>query len=75
MVIPCSRSAIKPSVNKDKSKKSKPLRLEALSKASILSLVIEFVSYNKRPIKVLLPSSTEPAVAIRNISIFFFLFD
>jgi hypothetical protein len=69
IVMPCSRSAIRPSVNKDKSKKFNPLRFEADSNASILSLVIDFVSYKSRPINVLLPSSTEPAVAILSISI------
>jgi hypothetical protein len=69
MVMPCSLSAISPSVNKERSTKSSPLRRLELSTASSLSFVTDFVSYNNRPISVLFPSSTLPAVAIFKISI------
>src|SRR3989339_1272681 len=56
MVMPCSRSALKPSVNCARS--ASPL-LETLASWSSSTLLL---SSNRRPIRVLLPSSTLPQV-------------
>src|SRR5712692_4507724 len=66
MVMPCSRSASSPSVNNDKSRTSCPRLLEARATAASWSSNIARVSCSSRPISVLLPSSTLPAVMKRN---------
>jgi hypothetical protein len=68
MVMPCSRSARRPSVSKDKSTSPVPRLALACCTASIWSSKICLVSYSKRPINVLLPSSTLPAVVNRSRS-------
>ncbi|MNM95625.1 hypothetical protein D3C81_1080770 [compost metagenome] len=69
IVIPCSRSALSPSVNMAKSTVPSSFFRLARCIASNWSSKMEFVSYSNRPIKVLLPSSTEPAVINFNIFI------
>ena len=71
MVMPCSRSARKPSVSNARSTLPSALDLLLRSKASSWSTRIFLLSYNKRPIKVLFPSSTLPAVKNLSKSIFF----
>src|SRR5881628_1561126 len=66
MVMPCSRSASSPSVSNDKSRASCPRLLEARATAASWSSKIARVSCSSRPISVLLPSSTLPAVMKRN---------
>src|SRR5438445_6503757 len=66
MVMPCSRSASSPSVSNDKSRASCPRLLEARATAASWSSNIARVSCSSRPISVLLPSSTLPAVMKRN---------
>src|SRR5436309_4560145 len=66
MVMPCSRSASSPSVSNDKSSASCPRLLEARATAASWSSKIARVSCSSRPISVLLPSSTLPAVMKRN---------
>src|SRR2546430_2201035 len=66
MVMPCSRSASSPSVSNDKSRASWPRLLEARATAASWSSNIARVSCSSRPISVLLPSSTLPAVMKRN---------
>ena len=63
MVMPCSRSASKPSVKLAKSKVPPALRLLSCATWSASKA---WLSYSKRPIKVDLPSSTLPAVMKRN---------
>jgi hypothetical protein len=63
IVMPCSRSARRPSVIAARSGPS-PSRETASSWSAIRS----FVSSRSRPISVDLPSSTEPAVARRSSS-------
>src|SRR4051812_15060334 len=61
--MPCSRSARRPSVRRDRSRApSRPCR------SSSWSARIAFASWSRRPISVDLPSSTEPAVARRSRS-------
>src|SRR4051812_6798072 len=61
--MPCSRSARRPSVRRDRSSApSRPCR------SSSWSARIAFASCRRRPISVDLPSSTEPAVARRSRS-------
>src|SRR5215207_9045903 len=55
--MPCSRSARRPSV-----------RLARSSSPTCWSVISAFASNSSRPIRVDLPSSTEPAVATRSIS-------
>src|SRR6202035_5421625 len=62
MVMPCSRSARRPSVTRARLVSDKPSRCEDRSTASRLSSNRDLVSYRRRPIIVDLPSSTEPAV-------------
>src|SRR3954447_3421354 len=69
MVMPCSRSARRPSVSSARSTYSSPRRPETCSTCSSWSSKICLVSRSRRPISVLLPSSTEPAVAKRSNSI------
>ena len=83
MVIPCSRSASKPSVNKLKSISPagmmEPARL-TFRAAEIVSCGTESVSTSNLPISVLFPSSTLPQVSnlimgrafIRNTPLFSF---
>src|SRR5229473_8399178 len=66
MVMPCSRSASSPSVSNDKSRASCPRLLEARATAASWSSNTARVSCSSRPISVLLPSSTLPAVMKRN---------
>src|SRR3954462_402489 len=61
--MPCSRSARRPSVRRERSSEpSRPCR------SSSWSARIAFASWSRRPISVDLPSSTEPAVARRSRS-------
>src|SRR5437879_8980095 len=66
MVRPCSRSASSPLVSNDKSRASCPRLLEARATAASWSSNIARVSCSSRPISVLLPSVTLPAVMKRN---------
>src|SRR3990172_3203096 len=66
MVMPCSRSASRPSVSSDRSSSSLPRLCEARSTAASWSSRIARLSCSSRPISVLLPSSTLPAVMKRN---------
>src|SRR6266704_3056800 len=66
MVMPCSRSASRPSVSKDRSMSSCPRLLEARATAASWSPGMALVSCRSRPISVLLPSSTLPAVMKRS---------
>src|SRR6516165_10801668 len=63
MVMPCSRSARRPSVTKERSTSLKPRRSDAVSIAATWSSKICRVSRRSLPMRVLLPSSTEPMVA------------
>src|SRR5215216_3803800 len=58
IVMPCSRSARRPSIRCARS----------TSARATSSAISAFASYSSRPIRVLLPSSTEPAVARRRSS-------
>src|SRR6267378_5105843 len=64
--MPCSRSASSPSVSNDKSRSSCPRLLEARATAASWSSKTARVSCSSRPISVLLPSSTLPAVMKRS---------
>src|SRR5882672_2468124 len=66
MVMPCSRSASSPSVRSDRSMSSWPRLLEARATAASWSSKMARVSCSSRPISVLLPSSTLPAVMKRS---------
>src|SRR3954462_13164729 len=64
MVMPCSRSARRPSVSSARSSVPLPLRAwETSAMCSSWSARIDLASNSRRPISVDLPSSTEPAVA------------
>src|SRR5436853_1952470 len=65
MVMPCSRSARRPSVSSARFISSRPRRNESRSTAASVSSRMDLVSYRSRPMRVLLPSSTDPAVATR----------
>jgi hypothetical protein len=67
--MPCSRSARRPSVSSARFVTSSPRSLLVRSTAASWSSRIDFESYSSRPIIVLFPSSTEPAVANRRMSI------
>src|SRR5574338_366311 len=71
MVMPCSRSAERPSTRSAKSIASPcvPWRLLSASSAASWSSKICFVSYSSRPIRVDLPSSTLPQVMKRRSSL------
>src|SRR5579884_2399262 len=69
IVIPCSRSARRPSVSSARSTYSLPRRRETSSMCASWSTKICFVSYRRRPISVDLPSSTEPQVTRRRSSV------
>ena len=66
MVMPCSRSACRPSVSKDKSTALKPRFSEVRDICVKVSAKMVLLSNSKRPISVLLPSSTEPQVIKRS---------
>src|SRR6266853_1843777 len=66
MVIPCSRSASSPSVRSDRSMSSWPRFCDARATAASWSSKMARVSCSSRPISVLLPSSTLPAVMNRS---------
>src|SRR5262245_44030820 len=65
MVMPCSRSASSPSVSRERSISSWPRLREARATAASWSSKTARVSCSSRPIRVLLPSSTLPAVMKR----------
>src|SRR3954447_8970483 len=65
--MPCSRSARRPSVSSARSVYSSPRRRLVSSTCSSWSANTCFESNKRRPIRVLLPSSTEPAVAMRSV--------
>ena len=68
MVMPCSRSARKPSVSSEKSS-GPPVRFTLLARmAANWSSNMALASYSSRPMRVLLPSSTLPAVVSRTRS-------
>src|SRR5271167_2616269 len=67
--MPCSRSARRPSVTKDRSTSPSPRRSDAVSMAVSWSSKSWRVSKRSRPIRVLFPSSTDPIVAKRRRSI------
>src|SRR3954447_20801823 len=69
MVMPCSRSARRPSVTRARSRPSPPRFAVDRARASSWSSKRALVSCSKRPISVLLPSSTEPAVVKRSRSV------
>ena len=68
MVMPCSRSAARPSTSSAKSMSPPcvPTFFESASSAASWSSKIIFESYSRRPISVLLPSSTLPQVMKRS---------
>src|ERR1051325_4450508 len=66
MVIPCSRSALRPSVNNEKSIGPALRFFDAFSTALTWSSYTARESCSSRPISVLLPSSTLPAVQMRS---------
>src|SRR6476646_7534389 len=67
--MPCSRSARRPSVSRARSSApSPPRRSLASATCSSWSSNTCLESYSSRPINVLLPSSTEPAVVKRSRS-------
>src|SRR6476661_2987549 len=68
MVMPCSRSARRPSVSRARSAASRPRSRLTRSTASSWSARTDLVSWSRRPTRVDLPSSTEPAVASRSRS-------
>src|SRR5437660_9850489 len=68
MVMPCSRSARSPSVSRARLVYSWPRWTLARSTDASWSSKMAFESNSSRPIRVLLPSSTEPAVASRSSS-------
>src|SRR5689334_18970173 len=65
--MPCSRSARRPSVRRARSVYSSPRRRLVSSTCSSWSANTCLESNSRRPISVLLPSSTDPAVAIRSV--------
>src|SRR5690242_11521976 len=65
--MPCSRSARSPSVSRARSVYSSPRRRLVSSTCSSWSANTCFESNSRQPIRVLLPSSTEPAVAMRSV--------
>ena len=82
MVIPCSLSALSPSVRRAKSRFSMSSFVVAFLRSSSWSMKIPLESYNSLPIRVDFPSSTLPAVVnlrmsteleIRNTLPFFYL--
>src|SRR5580658_4794140 len=67
-MMPCSRSARRPSVTKDRSTSPSPRRSDAVSIAVSWSSKSWRVSKRSRPMRVLFPSSTDPMVAKRRRS-------
>src|ERR1700722_1360525 len=67
--MPCSRSARRPSVTKDRSTSPRPRPSDAVSIAVSWSSKSWRVSKRSRPMRVLFPSSTDPMVAKRRRSI------
>src|SRR4030088_47255 len=67
--MPCSRSAGSPSVSSARLVYSSPRALLVCSTDASWSSKIALESYSSRPMSVLLPSSTDPAVANRRMSI------
>ena len=65
MVIPCSRSAFNPSVKSEKSMRPTPRFFDAVFTECTWSSYTDCESCSIRPISVLLPSSTLPAVQMR----------
>src|SRR5919204_770697 len=65
--MPCSRSARRPSVSSARSVYSSPRRRDVSSTCSSWSANTCFESNSRRPMSVLFPSSTEPAVAMRSV--------
>src|SRR3954454_20647617 len=65
MVMPCSRSAFRPSVKSEKSIGPALRCLDAFSTETIWSSYTDFESWSSLPISVLFPSSTLPAVQMR----------
>src|SRR5215467_6235264 len=65
MVMPCSRSASRPSVRSERSMPSWPRFCDARATAASWSSNTARVSCKRRPISVLFPSSTLPAVMKR----------
>src|SRR5690242_5843799 len=63
--MPCSRSAVRPSVSSDRSISSSPFLRAERSSAATWSAGTTPASYRSRPISELLPSSTLPAVVKR----------
>src|SRR5664280_2629728 len=77
--MPCSRSALSPSVSKERSSSSLPSLFPDWTICSIWSSNIDLLSYRSLPIRVLLPSSTLPAVVnlsklLFSISPFIFIY-
>src|SRR5882672_12418123 len=66
MVMPCSRSASRPSVRRDRSISCWPRFCEARATEASWSSKMARVSCSSLPIRVLLPSSTLPAVMKRS---------
>src|SRR3954466_15322624 len=69
MVMPCSRSARRPSVSRARLVCSAPIASLDRSTASNWSSKIALESNSSRPMSVDFPSSTDPAVANRKMSI------
>src|SRR3954470_5493861 len=69
MVMPCSRSASNPSVSNDKSMPVCPRRWLDFSMEDSWSSNMALVSYSNRPINVLFPSSTLPALLKRSMPV------
>jgi len=69
IVMPCSRSAARPSTSSARSRSPPwvPTFFESASRAASWSSKISFDSYSSRPISVLLPSSTLPQVMKRSM--------
>src|SRR6478735_7588998 len=64
--MPCSRSARRPSVSRARSAAVRPRSRLTRSTAASWSDRTDFVSWSRRPTRVDLPSSTDPAVARRS---------
>src|SRR3954453_11935851 len=69
MVMPCSLSASSPSVSNDRSMPVCPRRWLDFSMEESWSSNMALVSYSNRPINVLLPSSTLPALVKRSMPV------
>src|SRR5690348_12955271 len=69
MVVPCSRSSVRPSVKSERSRPSPPARAVLRATAANWSSSSPLASSSRRPISVLLPSSTLPAVVNRSVPV------